>query len=144
MALNTVRNCCAHHSRLWNKTLGTKPMIPRDDTAWHEPHEVGNHKMFGTLTVLSYMLETIAPDTSWKSRLLDLMEERLPREEWRAMGFRDGWEKCPLWSKWLVNEKADESFSEESHQNEGPPVVICRARDKLGDRRRPCRGRALR
>lgn len=48
------------------------------------------------------------------------MEERLPREEWRAMGFRDGWEKCPLWSKWLVNEKADESFSEESHQNEGP------------------------
>ena len=50
VALNTVRNCCAHHSRLWNKTLGTKPMIPRDDTAWHEPHEVGNHKMFGTLT----------------------------------------------------------------------------------------------
>lgn len=62
-------------------------MIPRDDTAWHEPHEVGNHKMFGTLTVLSYMLETIAPATSWRSRLLDLMEERLPREEWRAMGF---------------------------------------------------------
>lgn len=75
---------------------------------------------YSTLTVLSYMLETIAPDTSWRSRLLDLMEERLPREEWRAMGFRDGWEKCPLWSKWLVNEKADESFSEESHQNEGP------------------------
>lgn len=119
VALNTVRNCCAHHSRLWNKTLGTKPMIPRDDTAWHEPHEVGNHKMFGTLTVLSYMLETIAPDTSWRSRLLDLMEERLPREEWRAMGFKDGWEKCPLWSKWLVNEKADESFNEESHQSEG-------------------------
>lgn len=119
VALNTVRNCCTHHSRLWNKTLGTKPMIPRDDTAWREPHEVGNHKMFGTLTVLNYMLETIAPATSWRSRLLDLMEERLPREEWRAMGFRDGWEKCPLWSKWLVNEKADESFNEESHQSEG-------------------------
>lgn len=30
VALNTVRNyCCAHHGRLWNKTLGTKPMIPR-------------------------------------------------------------------------------------------------------------------
>lgn len=119
VALNTVRNCCAHHSRLWNKTLGTKPMIPRDDTAWHEPHEVGNHKMFGTLTVLSYMLETIAPATSWRSRLLDLMEERLPREEWRAMGFGDGRERHPLWSKWLVNEKVDESFNEESRQNEG-------------------------
>lgn len=119
VALNTVRNCCAHHSRLWNKTLGTKPMIPRDDTAWHEPHKVGNHKMFGTLTVLSYMLEAIAPAISWRSRLLDLMEERLPREEWRAMGFRDSWKKCPLWSKWLVNEKVDESFNEESRQNEG-------------------------
>ncbi|MFR3924002.1 MAG: hypothetical protein ACLTXI_01580 [Collinsella sp.] len=79
--------------------------------------------MFGTLTVLSYMLETIAPATSWRSRLLDLMEERLPREEWRAMGFGDGLRrqlgKCPVWLKWLINEKADECFNEETHQNEG-------------------------
>ena len=54
-----------------------------------------------------------------RSRLLDLMEERLPREEWRAMGFGDGRERRPLWSKWLVNEKVDESFNEESRQNEG-------------------------
>ena len=54
-----------------------------------------------------------------RSRLLDLMEERLPREEWRAMGFGDGRERHPLWSKWLVNEKVDESFNEESRQNEG-------------------------
>ena len=48
VALNTVRNyCCAHHGRLWNKTLGTKPMIPRDDTAWHEPHEEWRAVGFG-------------------------------------------------------------------------------------------------
>ncbi|WP_442904879.1 Abi family protein [Gordonibacter sp.] len=28
VTLNTVRNICAHHGRLWNRTLGTKPMIP--------------------------------------------------------------------------------------------------------------------
>lgn len=119
VTLNTVRNCCAHHGRLWNKTLGTKPMIPRDDPAWHKPHEVGNHKMFGTLTVLSYLLETIAPGTSWRTRLLDLLEERLPREEWRPMGFREGWEECPLWAKWLADEKADGSLDEEGQQDEG-------------------------
>ena len=35
------------------------------------------------------------------------------------MSFGDGRERRPLWSKWLVNEKVDESFNEESRQNEG-------------------------
>lgn len=26
--LNTVRNICTNHGRLWNRTLGTKPKIP--------------------------------------------------------------------------------------------------------------------
>lgn len=35
------------------------------------------------------------------------------------MSFGDGRERRPLWSKWLVNEKVDESFKEVSRQNEG-------------------------
>lgn len=35
------------------------------------------------------------------------------------MSFGDGRERRPLWSKWLVNEKVDESFNEVSRQNEG-------------------------
>ena len=27
-SLNAVRNICAHHSRLWNRELGYKPIIP--------------------------------------------------------------------------------------------------------------------
>jgi abortive infection bacteriophage resistance protein len=30
-ALNVVRNICAHHGRLWNRELGFKPMIPREN-----------------------------------------------------------------------------------------------------------------
>ncbi|MCL2757588.1 MAG: Abi family protein, partial [Coriobacteriia bacterium] len=30
ICLNTVRNICAHHGRLWNRILGIKPVIPKD------------------------------------------------------------------------------------------------------------------
>ena len=28
LSLNSVRNICAHHNRLWNRTIGLSPMIP--------------------------------------------------------------------------------------------------------------------
>lgn len=44
VTLNTVRNICAHHGRLWNRTLGTKPMIPsrKNDERWHDPVEISS------------------------------------------------------------------------------------------------------
>ena len=64
VALNTVRNICAHHSRLWNRPFGTRPMIPRakNDARWHEPYKVESDRIFGVLTILSCLLEVIAPD----------------------------------------------------------------------------------
>ena len=35
-ALNAVRNICAHHSRLWNRVLGLRPMIPNKDARWNK------------------------------------------------------------------------------------------------------------
>lgn len=102
VTLNTTRNICAHHGRLWNRTLGTRPTIPRakNDPSWHEPFEVKPDKMFAVLTVLSYLLEVAAPGTAWRVRLFGLLGAR---SAWdlRCMGFEDGWQACPLWSKWL-------------------------------------------
>lgn len=97
--LNTARNICAHHGRLWNRTLGTKPMIPRTDQ-WHEPFEVAPDKVFSVLTILSYLLEIVAPQTSWRSRLMALLSKRSNRNLER-MGFEAGWDECPLWKKHL-------------------------------------------
>ena len=63
---------------------------------WHEPFEMGNDKIFGTLTVLSYLLERMAPDTGWHDRLLGLVGGLSVRNQGR-MGFVRGWESCPLW-----------------------------------------------
>jgi abortive infection bacteriophage resistance protein len=101
VTLNTTRNICAHHGRLWNRTLGTKPTIPRrkNDPRWHDPYEVGHDKVFVVLTMLSAMLEVVAPDTEWRNRLGKLLNTR-SQADLRRMGFTFGWEKCPFWSKW--------------------------------------------
>lgn len=58
LSLNTVRNICAHHSRLWNRELGIKPKMPRakDYPAWHAPVAIGNARVFGILTICNYCL----------------------------------------------------------------------------------------
>lgn len=99
VTVNTVRNICAHHGRLWNRIIGNPPMIPRA-SEWHDPHEVKNDKMFGTLTVLSYLLERVAPDTEWRARLLDKVL-KLSRRNQERMGFVGNWKECPYWKPYL-------------------------------------------
>jgi abortive infection bacteriophage resistance protein len=102
VAINTLRNCCAHHARLWNREFGTKPRIPRD-ACWHEPVQVKNDRIFGLLTVMSFLLRTAAPETGWRRRLIMLLEP-LPEEDLRRMGFPKGWEACPMWSPWMASQ----------------------------------------
>lgn len=75
VTINTVRNICAHHGRLWNRGIGTRPIIPKRSKhpEWHEPFSVRSDNMFGILTILSYLLEHIAPETFWRERLFKLL-----------------------------------------------------------------------
>lgn len=86
LTLNTVRNICAHHDRLWNRRLGNKTKIPRGSKypEWHDPFEVGNGSTFTVLTVLGFMLEHVAPSTSWygKSRKMRLWYDSI----WFSLG----------------------------------------------------------
>ena len=98
LSLNTIRNICAHHSRLWNRSLGTKPMIPKNDTDWHDPISVGNDRVFGVLTILKYCMDRIAPQSSWTVRLFELLDQ-YPDIPTKSMGFPEDWKTCPIWSQ---------------------------------------------
>lgn len=102
ITLNTVRNICAHHGRLWNRRLGNKTKIPRGRKypEWHHPYEVNNSSTFTLLTILGYILERIAPDSSWHTKMLQLINTRTP-EDLQLMGFNEGWKTCPIWGRWL-------------------------------------------
>lgn len=97
-ALNVIRNICAHHGRLWNRELGYKPLIPRGKKhpAWHIPVRIPQNRIFGILTILRYLLRTIAPQSNWEARLLALLDEYPEISRW-SMGFPDNWKESLLW-----------------------------------------------
>jgi abortive infection bacteriophage resistance protein len=99
LTLNTVRNICAHHGRLWNREIGTAALIPRANRYpdWHQPTTITNNRVFVVLTICKWSLDRIAPQTHWADRLFALLSEypAIPRH---SMGFPTDWEKCPIWS----------------------------------------------
>ncbi|MFC2149567.1 Abi family protein [Candidatus Auribacterota bacterium] len=96
--INVIRNICAHHSRLWNKELGVKPLIPRKKKypEWHVPVTISQHRIFGILTLLHYLLRISAQQSKWKLRLCSLLDEYPEISRW-SMGFPDNWKASPLW-----------------------------------------------
>lgn len=103
LAINTARNVCAHHGRLWNRVLGTRALVPRakNDPRWHEPYEVESGRTFMVLTVLSCLVESIDADCGWQEKVLCLLSTRSELDLAR-MGFTRGWECCPFWDKWIA------------------------------------------
>ena len=97
-AFNGIRNTCAHHSRLWNKELGYKPLFPRErkHPEWHIPVEIPNNRIFGILSICRFLLKQIAPQSRWPERLENLFAEypAVPRQ---PMGFPDNWKQSPVW-----------------------------------------------
>ena len=66
-----VRNLCAHHSRLWDRTWAIKPSLPKGQ-AW-QPHVPTNDRLFTTLLLL-YSLMNRCPAvrafaTAWRDRV---------------------------------------------------------------------------
>ncbi len=98
-AINGIRNICAHHGRLWNRELGYKPQIPRQQKhlEWHNPVEIKNNRVFAIFTIIKYMLNIIAPQSKWPNRLNELLN-KYPDIPLISMGFPENWQGCPIWS----------------------------------------------
>ena len=87
-----------HHSRLWNRELAIKPLIPhaRHDPRWHTPTAVRNDRPFVVLTVLRYLLTQTAQQSQWRERLYSLFD-RYPETPLINMGMANNWRDHPLW-----------------------------------------------
>jgi len=72
-----------HHSRLWNRNITTKPMLPkRGEVAWCDSF-IGNEdtrfKPFLLLAITRMLVKSICPNTQWHSRLAEHLE-RFPEQ----------------------------------------------------------------
>jgi len=99
LTLNTVRNICAHHGRLWNRELGTAPYIPlqQDYPQWHLPQPFPRNRLFMVLSICKWCIDHIAPQSHWADRARLLLAEfpSIPRKD---MGFPANWQQSPIWS----------------------------------------------
>jgi len=95
-ALNTIRNICAHHARLWNRALGVRPAIPNKIGEWIKPVPIPSGRVFGVLTICHHCLGIIAPKNEWAARLKELLAD-YPEIPLRQMGFLPDWENHPKW-----------------------------------------------
>ena len=99
-----VRNICAHHARLWDKTLNIAPQVP-DGKNWKKSAVSPKSVAFVAL-MLNWMLAhdsvKSAAHEEWQKKLESVIEGFLTRFPQLAphTGFTPAWKKNPLW--WQV------------------------------------------
>jgi abortive infection bacteriophage resistance protein len=98
--LTTIRNCCAHHSRVWNRDYTVTPKIPtaRPTVLVGSFNRQSNstRKLYNTLVLLAYFMDNISPGNHWKQRLISLLDHHKINPH--AMGFPNNWQQLPIWA----------------------------------------------
>jgi abortive infection bacteriophage resistance protein len=95
--LSYVRNVCAHHSRLWNREMTVAMKLPLNPRWLHQEfNRSAGNRLYNTLVVLAYLLDTISPASEWRRSALELMD-KFPSVDVVAMGFPADWRKSRYW-----------------------------------------------
>ena len=84
--LATVRNICAHHSRLWNRQLKIKFAEPQKIPEW-KTKKVPNDKVYGLCFVLSTLLDN-HPYNEFNQHLQELFN-KYDKIDYSKMGFNN-------------------------------------------------------
>ncbi len=93
-----IRNICAHHARLWNRTLGVRPLVPRHPRNTFITQSVTNtQRVYFVLAIIRYWLNIIAPDNTLPQDLINLFEN-YPDVNPGALGFPSNWQQELLWN----------------------------------------------
>lgn len=97
-----VRNTCAHHSRVWNRSFtpaSTAGLRTVDDL--RSLSEGQSERLYGALTVMQYLLQGTSPGTTWTGKARSLIENSfvaLPARTVAEMGSLEHWREERLWS----------------------------------------------
>ncbi len=97
-SMTYVRNICAHHSRLWNRTLTETPkLIQNPPVHWIAKPPRTNDKCYYFLCCLVHMLRQVNPQTTFTKRLRELID-KYPVIDAQNIGFPSDWKDDPFWN----------------------------------------------
>lgn len=87
-----LRNLCAHHSRVWNRWFVRTPLAYKNNAS----NTVKQHSFHQQVIVIDRLMRVIAPQSSWKEKLYQLVEkhDHIPYDE---MGFPADWKAAEFW-----------------------------------------------
>lgn len=94
--LTYIRNLCAHHSRIWNREMAIRPVIPNAEKWKYLKH---NNKLFATLSIIIYLSDNFKLGLSVKEAVSNLFSN-YPDFTFKiktAMGFPQNYAKTELW-----------------------------------------------
>jgi abortive infection bacteriophage resistance protein len=96
-SLSYVRNLCAHHSRLWNRTLAIKPRLP-NPAPWFPYSIPNNENVYCVLVIAQHLLKTIAPVATWADKVIELCDD-YPRIPFQMLGMPKDWQNLAPWKR---------------------------------------------
>lgn len=100
-ALSILRNCCAHHSRIWNRRFTVRILLPYNTVSPFIDRvtipTVKQNKLFAYLCCVKYILDIISPDNDFQKKLLALIEDGGNLLLLKEMGFLDNWKFLSVW-----------------------------------------------
>lgn len=102
-AFSNLRNCCAHHSRIWNRRFVVHLKLPYNTTQpFMTPgntEAIKETKLFALLSAIKYVADILSPGNSFKNYLKKLLNDRHQLLGLKEMGFPMDWESFPVWRK---------------------------------------------
>lgn len=91
-SLGYLRNLCAHHSRLWNRTFTIKPIVLEH----HPIADKAQSRFAAQAAILVDMLQATAPNSKWPTRLYETFLQH-PDVDAKRMGFPNDWQSDNFW-----------------------------------------------
>ena len=100
-AIAVLRNCCAHHSRVWNRRFivnvqlaynTTKPFIDRNTI-----RTLRSNKLFAVFCCIKYISDIISPNSNLKRNFLSILGDGGQLLNLKDMGFPSNWKYLDVW-----------------------------------------------
>lgn len=98
--LRYIRNVCAHHARLWNRNVTVQLGEISTVTELAHLDTRGRSRVYGSLTILAFLLCRLAPHSTWRVDIKDFILTETARmgQPAAAMGFPHDWENLDVWA----------------------------------------------
>lgn len=100
-AISVWRNCCAHHSRVWNRRSIINIQLPTNvDYPFVERatlRALHPNKIFTVLSCIKYISNIISPDSDLKRNILSIIGDGGNLVSLEEMGFPPNWKLLGVW-----------------------------------------------